>query len=37
MNKNTLICLDNGHASTTLGKCSPDKRLQEYAYAREIV
>ena len=37
MNKSTLICLDNGHASTTLGKCSPDKRLREYAYAREIV
>lgn len=37
MNKETLICLDNGHGAETLGKCSPDKRLREYAYAREIV
>lgn len=37
MNKETLICLDNGHGAETLGKCSPDKRLREYAYCREIV
>lgn len=30
------ILIDNGHGSNTPGKCSPDKRLREYAYAREI-
>ena len=37
MNKQTLICLDNGHGVNTPGKCSPDKKLKEYSYAREIV
>lgn len=37
MSKNTLILLDNGHGSNTKGKQSPDGRLKEYAYAREIV
>lgn len=32
-----LILLDNGHGIDTLGKCSVDKRLREYAYTREIV
>lgn len=31
------VILDNGHGSNTPGKCSPDKRLREYAYCREIV
>lgn len=30
------ILLDNGHGSNTPGKRSPDGRLMEYAYAREI-
>lgn len=30
------ILIDNGHGSNTPGKCSPDGRLKEYAYAREI-
>lgn len=30
------ILIDNGHGSNTSGKCSPDKSLREYAYAREI-
>ncbi|MBL6467230.1 MAG: N-acetylmuramoyl-L-alanine amidase [Prevotellamassilia sp.] len=30
------ILIDNGHGENTPGKCSPDKRLREYAYAREI-
>lgn len=32
-----IICLDNGHGVNTPGKCSPDKKLKEYAYTREIV
>lgn len=37
-NKNDyIICLDNGHGIDTPGKCSPDKKLKEYQYAREIV
>ena len=31
------VFLDNGHGSNTPGKCSPDKRIREYAYVREIV
>ena len=31
------IILDNGHGSNTPGKCSPDKSLLEYKWAREIV
>ena len=30
------VLIDNGHGSNTKGKCSPDGRLKEYAYAREI-
>lgn len=30
------ILIDNGHGENTLGKCSPDGRLREYAYVREI-
>ena len=29
------ILIDNGHGSNTKGKCSPDKRLREYAWARD--
>lgn len=31
-----LILLDNGHGEETPGKCSPDGRLREYAYTREL-
>lgn len=31
------VLIDNGHGSNTPGKCSPDGRLKEYAYTREIV
>ena len=31
-----LILIDNGHGAETPGKCSPDGRLREYAWAREI-
>lgn len=34
---NYIVCLDNGHGINTPGKCSPDKKLKEYEYAREIV
>lgn len=30
------VLIDNGHGSDTPGKRSPDGRLKEYAYAREI-
>ena len=30
------ILIDNGHGSNTAGKRSPDGRLMEYAYTREI-
>ena len=30
------ILIDNGHGSNTPGKCSPDGRLREYSYTREI-
>lgn len=30
------IWIDNGHGSDTAGKRSPDGRVREYAYAREI-
>lgn len=32
-----IICLDNGHAKSTPGKRSPDGKLLEYAWTREIV
>lgn len=30
------VLIDNGHGVNTPGKCSPDKRLMEWAYTREI-
>ena len=30
------VLIDNGHGVETPGKRSPDGRLREYAYAREI-
>lgn len=30
------ILIDNGHGCNTPGKCSPDKRLLEWKYTREI-
>ncbi|MCM1376965.1 MAG: N-acetylmuramoyl-L-alanine amidase [Clostridium sp.] len=30
------ILIDNGHGTDTPGKCSPDRRLLEYKYARQI-
>lgn len=30
------VLIDNGHGETTPGKRSPDGRLREWAYAREI-
>lgn len=30
------VLIDNGHGENTAGKCSPDKRLMEWAYTREI-
>lgn len=32
-----IVILGTGHTRTTPGKCSPDGRLKEYAYSREIV
>lgn len=32
-----LVILDNGHGSDTPGKCSPDRSIREYAYARKLV
>lgn len=31
------VILDNGHGSNTPGKCSPDKRLYEWSWNRDIV
>lgn len=31
-----VFLIDNGHGQNTLGKCSPDRRLLEWAYTREI-
>ena len=31
------VFLDNGHGHNTPGKCSPDKKLLEYKWTREIV
>lgn len=31
-----IVLIDNGHGKDTVGKRSPDGRLREYAYAREI-
>lgn len=30
------VLIDNGHGENTPGKCSPDKRIREYLYCREI-
>lgn len=30
------ILIDNGHGSDTKGKCSPDGRLREYEWARDV-
>lgn len=35
--KKLYVILDNGHGINTAGKRSPDGRLREYAWAREIV
>lgn len=32
-----MVILDNGHGNNTPGKCSPDKKLQEWSWCREIV
>ena len=37
MNNSIIVILDNGHGVNTPGKCSPDKTLLEYKWAREIV
>lgn len=31
-----IVLIDNGHGANTQGKCSPDRRLLEYRYCREI-
>lgn len=31
-----MVIIDNGHGENTAGKRSPDNRLREYAYTREI-
>lgn len=36
INKDITIIIDNGHGNNTPGKCSPDKRLLEYRWNREI-
>lgn len=33
---NLLVLIDNGHGVETPGKCSPDRRLREYKWAREF-
>lgn len=32
-----VLILDNGHGKNTPGKCSPDKRILEYEWARDMV
>ena len=34
--KKLVVILDNGHGENTKGKCSPDKRLLEWDWTREI-
>ena len=36
-NLSIVVLLDNGHGIQTLGKRSPDGKLLEYKYSREIV
>ena len=31
-----IVLIDNGHGRETRGKCSPDQRLREWKYTREI-
>lgn len=31
-----IILIDNGHGYDTVGKCSPDGRIREYAWTRDI-
>lgn len=31
-----IVLIDNGHGKDTPGKCSPDGRLREYSYCRDI-
>lgn len=31
-----IVLIDNGHGINTAGKCSPDKRLREWKWTREI-
>ena len=31
-----IVLIDNGHGENTPGKCSPDKKLLEYKWTREI-
>lgn len=33
---NKVILIDNGHGKNTKGKCSPDKRLMEWKWTREV-
>ena len=35
--KDTMVILGTAHLTTTPGKCSPDKRLREAIYSRQIV
>ena len=37
INSDHIIILGTAHLATTPGKSSPDGRLREYAYSREIV
>lgn len=32
-----IVLLDNGHGFDTPGKCSPDNKLREYKYTRQVV
>lgn len=34
--KKLVVIIDNGHGENTKGKCSPDKRLKEWEWTREI-
>jgi N-acetylmuramoyl-L-alanine amidase len=34
--KKLVVIIDNGHGKSTKGKCSPDKRIYEWSYTRDI-
>lgn len=34
--KKLVVILDNGHGKNTKGKCSPDKRIMEWEWTRDI-